>query len=199
MFSNSYILMTLAAILLSITFVWRISAKGLRGKRNFITGALLVAIVTTIGIGVYPILFKQKTTGQDPQKGDIEKTSGTIFICKITPMRDENGENVTSPSTVEFAIKAIENSLKGKGAADTLIKGPQQDRSHHAVTHNSKAHSTPGDQNSLGANFATSGVKHAANARILAAALLHPLVQPLFILEERTVSAELALLSAQMP
>ena len=222
LFSTSHILMTVAAMVLVISVVWHLITKCQPKKRNLITRALLVAIVTTVGIGVYPILFKKKANQSDAQKGDIENTGGTIFICKITPMRDENGETVAiSPSSTQRAIKTIENrlsALKLKGfkvdaqGPDNIrisLPGIFADTSQEiaktlaqvAKLELKQVHSESGLLGDTLADqkFEISGIKNAAAARNLAAALLNPLAQPLVILERRTVSAELALQSAQLP
>ncbi|MBT8044862.1 MAG: hypothetical protein KJO79_07920, partial [Verrucomicrobiae bacterium] len=85
--------MILAAILLAAIMIWKITSQCARKKRHLITGALLVVIVTTLGIGVYPVVFQKNKPSTEAKDGDIEKSGDTIFISKITPMRDENNEN----------------------------------------------------------------------------------------------------------
>lgn len=60
-----------------------------------------------------------------------------------------------------------------------------------AIVLDGKVLSAPVVQDSLGSRFEISGMKNAAEARALAAALLNPLKNPLIVDEERTVSATL--------
>jgi SecD/SecF fusion protein len=60
-----------------------------------------------------------------------------------------------------------------------------------AIVLDGKVLSAPKVQDSLGSNFQISGMKDAAEAKSIAAALLNPLKNPLIVEEERTVSATL--------
>ena len=80
-----------------------------------------------------------------------------------------------------------------------LTKNMQHGVDRLALVLDGKVLSAPVVQDTLRAQFEISGMKDAAEAKDIAAALLNPLVQLLVILEERTVSAELALMSAQKP
>jgi len=194
LFSNSHTLMTIAVVVLVITIVWRLITKCQARKRNLITRALLVAVVTTVGVGVYPILFKKKTNTSDAKKGDIEKTGGTIFICKITPMRDENGEKVAA--TLE--LKQVHR--ESRRLADRIATDPENKIVPGYKLCGSYEGELSGELNvrSTEKIFALAkGMQDAAETKSIASALLNPLVHPLVILEERTVSAELALQSAE--
>ena len=219
LFSNSHIYMTVAAIVvLALIIVRRLTTKYSSGKRNLITGALLVSIVTTVGIGIYPILFKKKADQSAEKKGDIEKTGGTIFICKITPMRDENGENIAiSPSSVQRAIKTIEKRLGALNLKGSNVEAQGSDEI-RIVLPGIFEEAAPQIRQTL-AKLARLELKqvhpdsHSPVAKVAAypenkftpSYKLYVLKnededgQSLVILEERTVSAELALMSAQKP
>ena len=86
---------------------------------------------------------------------------------------------------------SVELNSEGASKMFQLTSKMQHGFDRLAIVLDGKVLSAPVVQDSLGSRFEISGMKNAAEARALAAALLNPLKNPLIVDEERTVSATL--------
>jgi len=85
----------------------------------------------------------------------------------------------------------VELNREGANKMFDLTSKMRHGKDRLAIVLDGKVLSAPTVQDSLGANFQISGMKDAAEAKGIAAALLNPLKNPLLVEEERTVSATL--------
>ena len=85
----------------------------------------------------------------------------------------------------------VKLNSEGANKMFDLTKQMRHGQDRLAIVLDGKVLSAPVVQDSLGAQFEISGMKNAAEAKNIAAALLNPLKNPLLVEEERTVSATL--------